>query len=97
MGLLVVTALIVSAVVAGFVASRSASRFVHGAAYVLGVVLGTVAAVLVSYVVWAADPTSTAGTVLQALGSGLIASGLGSGVGLYFGRRRGMLRPGRAL
>jgi hypothetical protein len=97
MGLLVVTALIVSAVVAGFVAARSASRFVHGGAYVLGVVLGTVAAVVVSYVVWAADSTSTAGTVLQAVGNGFLASVLGSGVGLYFGRLRGMRRPGPAL
>ena len=88
MGLLVVTALIVSAVVAGFVASRSASRFVHGAAFVLGVVLGTVSAVLVSYVVWAADPTSTAGTALQSVGAGLLASLLGSGAGLIAARLR---------
>lgn len=87
MGLLIVAALAISAVVAWYLAARSASGFVHGAAFVVGVVAGTAAAVLVSYVVWAVDPTSTAGTVLEAVGTGLLAGVVGSGAGLLVGRR----------
>jgi hypothetical protein len=86
MGLLIVAALAVSAVVAWFLATRSASRFVHGAALVVGAVAGTAAAVLVSYVVWAVDPASAAGTVLEAVGTGLLVSLVGSGAGLVTAR-----------
>lgn len=96
MGLLIVVALAVSAAVAGFLAARSTTGFARGAVFVVGVVAGTVAAVLVSYVVWAVDPASSAGTVLEAVGTGLLVSLVGSGAGLLFARYRAR-PPGPAL